>query len=152
MVYRSSVYGPLTASAPVVGASQAMVGPYSARDVGCGIVNLFGAVPTPDFSDPYLTHTCFIEGPWTGENATIKNGPDPSVGSTFLWQTENKTDAYAVYFQTEYQINETWGVTAGASWHEDQKVAQENLFLYTESQLTSAGLTCVQRCYGSIKC
>ena len=134
------VYGPLTASAPVVGASPVMVGPYSARDVGCGIVNLFGAVPTPDFSDPYLTHTCFIEGPWTGENATVKNGPDPSVGSTFLWQTENKTDAYAVYFQTEYQINETWGITAGASWHEDQKVAQENLFLYTESQLTSANL------------
>jgi outer membrane receptor protein involved in Fe transport len=135
-----AVYGPLTGSAPVVGASQAMVGPYSARDVGCGIVNLFGLVPTPDFSDPSLSHTCFIEGPWTGENATVKNGPDPSVGSTFLWQTENKTDAYAIYFQTEYQINETWGITAGASWHEDQKVAQENLFLYTESQLTSANL------------
>jgi outer membrane receptor protein involved in Fe transport len=135
-----AVYGPLMASAPVVGASQAMVGPYSARDVGCGIVNLFGVVPTPDFSDPHLSATCFLEGPWTGENSTIRNGPDPSVGSVFLWQTENKTDAYAIYFQSEYQINETWAVTLGASWHEDQKVAQENLFLYTESQLTSANL------------
>ena len=135
-----AVYGPLVASAPVVGASQTMVGPYSARDVGCGIVNLFGLVPTPDFSDPTLTHTCFLEGPWTGENATIGDGPDPSVGTTFVWQTENKTDAYAIYFQSEYQINETWAVTVGASWHEDQKVAQENLFLYTESQLESAKL------------
>ena len=135
-----AVFGPLTASAPVVGASQTMVGPYSARDVGCGIVNLFGVVPTPDFSDPYLSATCFIEGPWTGENATLRGGPSPSVGTTFVWQTENKTDAYAVYFQSEYQINETWAVTVGASWHEDQKVAEENLFLYTESQLTSENL------------
>jgi outer membrane receptor protein involved in Fe transport len=135
-----AVFGPLTASAPVVGASQTMVGPYSARDVGCGIVNLFGVVPTPDFSDPYLSATCFIEGPWTGENATLRGGPSPSVGTTFVWQTENKTDAYAVYFQSEYQINETWALTVGASWHEDQKVAEENLFLYTESQLTSENL------------
>ena len=145
-----AIFGPIVASAPVVGASQTMVGPYSARDVGCGIVNLFGLVPTPDFSDPTLSHTCFLEGPWTGENATIRNGPDPSVGSTFLWQTENKTDAYAVYFQTEYQINETWALTVGASWHEDQKVAQENLFLYTESQLTPEGLFAYNQATGAL--
>ncbi|HJL96406.1 MAG TPA: TonB-dependent receptor [SAR86 cluster bacterium] len=131
-----AVYGPLVSSAPVVGASQTMVGPYSARDVGCGIVNLFGVVPTPDFSEEHLSATCFLEGPWTGENATLRNGPNPTDGTTFVWQTENKTDAYAVYFQTEYQINETWAITAGASWHEDQKVAEENLFTYTESELS----------------
>ena len=145
-----AAFGPIVASAPVVGASQTQVGPYSARDVGCGIVNLFGVVPTPDFSDPYLSKTCFLEGPWTGENATLKNGPNPSDGTTFVWQTMNKTDAYAVYFQTEYQINETWALTFGGSWHEDQKVAEENLFLYTESMLTPANLLAFNVANGSL--
>ncbi|GIS74925.1 MAG: hypothetical protein CM1200mP12_06440 [Gammaproteobacteria bacterium] len=30
-----------------------MVGPYSARDVGCGIVDLVGLVPGPEFNDPH---------------------------------------------------------------------------------------------------
>ena len=113
-----------------------MVGPYSARDVGCGIVDLVGLVPGPEFNDPHLTSVCFLEGPWTGDaGGSVSNGP-VTPGTTFIWQTENKTDAYAAYFQTEYQINDTWAVTVGASWHEDQKVAQENLFLYTETALT----------------
>ena len=134
------LFGPVTGSAPVVGASQTQVGIYSARDVGCGIVDLYGLVPTPDFSDPYLTSVCFLEGPWTGDiGGSVSNGPI-TPGTTFIWQTENKTDAFAAYFQTELQINETWAITVGASWHEDQKVAQENLFLYQESKLTPAGL------------
>ena len=134
------LFGPATGSTPVVGASQTMVGPYSARDVGCGIVDLVGLVPGPEFNDPHLTSVCFLEGPWTGDTGgSVSNGP-VTPGTTFIWQTENKTDAYAAYFQTEYQINDTWAVTVGASWHEDQKVAQENLFLYTETALTPAGL------------
>jgi outer membrane receptor protein involved in Fe transport len=108
--------------------------------VGCGIVDLYGLVPTPDFSDPHLTSVCFLEGPWTGDvGGSVSNGPI-TPGTTFIWQTENKTDAYAVYFQTEAQLNDSWALTVGASWHEDQKVAQENLFLYQETQLTPAGL------------
>ena len=134
------LFGPVLGTAPVVGASQTQVGIYSARDVGCGIVDLYGLVPTPDFSDPHLTSVCFLEGPWTGDvGGSVSNGPI-TPGTTFIWQTENKTDAYAVYFQTEAQLNDSWGITVGASWHEDQKVAQENLFLYQESQLTPAGL------------
>lgn len=134
------LFGPVLGTAPVVGASQTQVGIYSARDVGCGIVDLYGLVPTPDFSDPYLTSVCFLEGPWTGDTGgSVSNGPI-TPGTTFIWQTENKTDAFAAYFQSEYQINDTWAITVGASWHEDQKVAQENLFLYQESQLTPQGL------------
>ena len=136
----AGLFGPAIGTTPVVGASQTQVGIYSARDVGCGIVDLFGLVPTPDFSDPHLTSVCFLEGPWTGDTGgSASNGP-VTPGTTFIWQTENKTDAFAAYFQTEYQINDTWAVTLGASWHEDQKVANENLFLYQETQLTAAGL------------
>ena len=95
-------------------------GPYTARDVGCGVFSLLGFAPVPDFSDPALTQVCIISGPWDGENAVLKNGLDPSPGTTFVWQTENKTDAYAVYFQTEYQINDTWAITLGGSYSEDE--------------------------------
>ena len=135
-----AVFGPLMGTTPVVGASPGQVGIYSARDVGCGIVNLVGLVPAPEFNDPHLTSVCFLEGPWTGDvGGSASNGP-VTPGTTFIWQTENKTDAFAAYFQTEYQINDTWAITVGASWHEDQKVANENLFLYQETQLTAAGL------------
>ena len=123
-----------------MGASQTQVGIYSARDAGCGIVDLVGLVPGPEFNDPHLSSVCFLEGPWTGDaGGSASNGP-VTPGTTFIWMTENKTDAYAAYFQTEYQMNDSWAITVGASWHEDQKVAQENLFLYTETALTPAGL------------
>ena len=65
----------------------------------------------------------------------FRNGPNPSPGTTFVWQTENKTDAYAVYFQTEYQINDTWAITIGGSYSEDEKVVEENLVQYNEVEL-----------------
>ena len=136
----TGLFGPATGSTPVVGASQTQVGIYSARDAGCGIVDLVGLVPGPEFNDPHLSSVCFLEGPWTGDaGGSASNGP-VTPGTTFIWMTENKTDAYAAYFQTEYQMNDSWAITVGASWHEDQKVAQENLFLYTETALTPAGL------------
>ncbi|GIT61271.1 MAG: hypothetical protein Ct9H300mP20_10980 [Gammaproteobacteria bacterium] len=128
------MFGPATGSTPVVGASQTQGGPYSARDVGCGIVDLVGLVPGPEFNDPHLTSVCFLEGPWTGDaGGSVSNGP-VTPGTTFIWQTENKTDAYAAYFQTEYQFNDTWAITVGASWHEDQKVLKRICF-YTQKRL-----------------
>jgi outer membrane receptor protein involved in Fe transport len=115
-------------------------GPYTARDVGCGIASLLNAAPVPNFADPSLTQVCILSGPWDGENAVLKNGPNPSPGTTFVWQTENKTDAYAAYFQTEYQINDTWAITVGGSYSEDEKVAEENLVQYAELLLSSANL------------
>ena len=125
---------------PTVPAYTTTAGPYTARDFGCGVASLLGAAPVPDFSDPSLTQVCIVSGPWDGENAVLRNGPNPSPGTTFVWQTENKTDAYAVYFQTEYQINETWALTLGGSYSEDEKDAEENLVQYNEADLTSANL------------
>ena len=71
----AGLFGPALGTTPVVGASQTQVGIYSARDVGCGIVDLYGLVPTPDFSDPHLTSVCFLEGPWTGDvGGSVSNG------------------------------------------------------------------------------
>ena len=125
---------------PTVPAYTTTAGPYTARDFGCGVASLLGAAPVPDFADPSLTQVCIVSGPWDGENAVLKNGPNPSPGTTFVWQTLNKTDAYAVYFQTEYQINDTWAITLGGSYSEDEKVAEENLVQYNEADLTAANL------------
>ena len=92
--------------------------PVNALSWFCGSAP--GFAPVPDFSDPALTQVCIISGPWDGENAVLRNGPNPSPGTTFVWQTENKTDAYAVYFQTEYQINDTWAITLGGYYSEDE--------------------------------
>ena len=94
MLTAVAVYG---GANPTVPAFPTTVGPYTARDTGCGIASLLGLAPVPDFSDPALTEVCIISGPWDGENAVLKNGPNPSPGTTFVWQTENKTDAYAYF-------------------------------------------------------
>ena len=125
---------------PTVPAYTTTAGPYTARDFGCGVASLLNAAPVPDFADPSLTQVCIVSGPWDGENAVLRNGPNPSPGTTFVWQTENKTDGYAVYFQTEYQINDTWALTLGGSYSEDEKDAEENLVQYNEADLTSANL------------
>ena len=137
MLTAVGVYG---GTNPTVPAYTTTADAYTARDVGCGIASLLGAAPVPDFSDPSLTQVCIISGPWDGENAVLTEGPNPSPGSTFIWQTENKTDAIAIYFQTEYQINDTWAITLGGSYSEDEKVANENLVQYNEVELTSANL------------
>ena len=137
MLEAIAVYGGENPSLPFFPTT---AGPYTARDVGCGIASLLNAAPVPNFADPSLTQVCILSGPWDGESAVLRNGPNPSPGTTFVWQTENKTDAYAAYFQTEYQINDTWAITVGGSYSEDEKVAEENLVQYAEMILSSANL------------
>jgi outer membrane receptor protein involved in Fe transport len=107
-------------------------------------VNLAGAIAIPSFSDPNITEVQFADGGWRGDTLAtagrVDHGP-VSDGTTFIWDTENRTEAWAVYLQGEWQINETWAITLGARYAEDDKEAEENLFLYQES--ISALGTCV---------
>lgn len=78
-----------------------------------------------------------VLSPWSGdtlENGRVDHGP-VSDGTTFIWDTENRTSARAVYFQGEWQINDTWALTLGGRWAEDEKEAVERLFGYTEINL-----------------
>ena len=151
-----ATYGTLSASAtdPVTGQplgtnptlplSHTQVGWNSARDVGCGIANLKGAVPVAAFSDPHIDKVCFLEGPWTGDTANFAGGNAPqgpnSDGTSFIWNTENVTKSYAVYSQGKWQINDLFALTLGFRWAEDKKHGEENLYLYREEQLTAANL------------
>lgn len=77
-----------------------------------------------------------INSLWQGDNlgttGRVDHGP-VSDGTTFIWDTENRTSAQAVYIQGEWQINDTWALTLGARWAEDDKEAEENLLAYAEA-------------------
>ncbi len=77
-----------------------------------------------------------INSLWQGDNlgstGRVDHGP-VSDGTTFIWDTENRTSAKAVYFQGEWQINDTFALTLGGRWAEDDKEAEENLFVYAEA-------------------
>ena len=78
-----------------------------------------------------------INSLWHGdtlENGRVDHGP-VSDGTTFIWDTENRTSARAFYIQGEWQINDTWALTLGARWAEDDKEAEENLLAYAEANV-----------------
>lgn len=152
-----AMYGTLSASAidPVTGAplgtnpvlpvSPVQVGWNSARDVGCGIVNLKGAVPgSSAFDDPHLDKVCFLSGPWTGDTPSFAGGNAPQFrptdGTSFIWNTENIASSQAAYAQAKWQMNDLYALTFGFRWEKDRKHGEENLYLYREEQLTAANL------------
>ena len=89
----------------------------------------------PSAENDYLTGSGIAFSPWLGDNlgttGRVDHGP-VSDGTTFIWDTENRTTARALYLQGEWQMNETFALTLGIRWAEDEKEAEENLFLYRE--------------------
>ncbi len=73
---------------------------------------------------------------WGGDDGT---NPDlnvmhgiQSVGSDLLYHTQTEKEAFAVYTQAVWDINELFTLTAGVRYAEDEITAEENLFRYTE--------------------
>lgn len=124
----------------------------TARDWGRagGVPNLAGAIPTPQFTHPNIQEVYFADGAWLGDTfataGAVDRGP-ASPGTTFIWDTENHTEAWAVYLQGEWQMTELFALTLGFRYAEDDKEAEENLFLYQESP--SALATCVRNVTGA---
>ena len=91
----------------------------SAQDLA--LFNLAGLVAIPSFSDPSISEVQFHDTPWRGDNpantGSVDEGP-LSDGTTFIWDTENRTDAWAVYLQGEWQINDIWALTLGVRYAE----------------------------------
>ncbi len=97
--------------------------------------------PSTSFDETFggaLKRSYQINSLWQGDNLGTTGRTDHgpvSDGTTFIWDTENRTTAKAVYFQGEWQINDTWALTLGARWAEDDKEAEENLFVYAEADV-----------------
>ena len=115
----------------------------TAKELGkAGVLpNLAGAVPIPSFSDPSIQEVYFADNPWMGDTVgtagRVDRGP-ASNGTTFIWDTENRTEAWAVYLQGEWQINDLFALTLGVRYAEDDKEAEESLFLYNEAPVALA--------------
>ncbi|MEM7216781.1 MAG: TonB-dependent receptor [Pseudomonadota bacterium] len=129
----------------------------TARDI-CGIDLLGGGsadrsarVDGPAGS--VISASCLSDGPWIGETLgdgnRTQSGPD-TAGTSFIWDTENRTTAYAVYSQAEWQINETWALTFGGRYARDEKEGEESLFLYRETALAPADLLSFNQSTGAL--
>ncbi|MXX29739.1 MAG: hypothetical protein F4Z45_08615, partial [Gammaproteobacteria bacterium] len=86
-----------------------------------------------------------------GTTGRVDHGP-VSNGTTFIWDTENRTTAQALYLQGEWQMNETFALTLGVRWAEDEKEAEENLFLYREQLGTTPAQICALILGNSVPC
>ncbi len=122
---------------PGLDGNGAMVNHRSAQNMLKADRSLNDVTPETSFGGA-LKSSYQINSLWQGDNlgttGRVDHGP-VSDGTTFIWDTENRTSAKAVYFQGEWQLNDTWALTLGARWAEDKKEAEENLFGYAEAAL-----------------
>ena len=75
-------------------------------------------------------------GVWGGDDGTnpdldVAHGIN-SVGSDLLYHTQTDRKAFAAYTQGVWDINETFTLTVGIRYAEDEVDAEENLFRYDE--------------------
>jgi outer membrane receptor protein involved in Fe transport len=83
---------------------------------------------------------------WQGDTAanpggctSLTSGP-VTCGSFVEYQTENRTEAFAFYNQAELFLTDQFSLTLGIRYAEDERSGEENVFIYTESVPTFAGV------------
>ena len=73
---------------------------------------------------------------WLGDDGSERRFDVPSGPTTaatdLLYATETKREAFAAYTQAVWDINETFSLTLGLRYAEDDVVAEENVFRYSE--------------------
>ena len=74
---------------------------------------------------------------WYGDDGTnddlnVINGPN-TIGSDLLYATQTKRNAFAAYSQAVWAFAEDLTLTVGIRYAEDEVVAEENLFRYSET-------------------
>ena len=132
---------------------------------GAPMVSLFSAKESCNVASP--ADSCQRNGggnnlqtsSWYGDNGTnpdlnVKNGPATSA-TDLLYATQTKREAFAAYTQGVWDINDTFALTLGVRYAEDQVAAEENLFRYSETGADSflalyGGLAVVNRVNGGL--
>ena len=116
-----------------------------------GGINLVGILPGPQFNDPSISEAVLLYGLWLGDQGSAVTNGQPTPGTTFVWDTTNETDAFAVYAQGEWQMTPRWALTLGVRLAEDDKKATEALFLYNEIPLSPALLYTYNTATGALR-
>ena len=132
---------------------------------GRPMVNLFSARESCNVASP--AESCQRNGggnnlqtsAWYGDDGSnpalnVLNGPS-TAGSDLLYATQTVREAFAAYTQGVWNINETFDLTLGVRYAEDQVTAEENLWRYSETGATSflalyGGLAVVNRVNGGL--
>lgn len=132
---------------------------------GRPMVNLFSAKDSCNVASP--ADSCQRNGggnnlqtsAWYGDNGTdpalnVINGPSTSA-TDLLYATQTKREAFAAYTQGAWDINDTFALTLGLRYAEDQVAAEENLFRYSETGADGflalyGGLAVVNRINGGL--
>lgn len=115
---------------------------YSAKR-GCQVSN-----PAPSCARNYsvnnidLPNNNLYTSRWYGDQGTnpnldVTHGIN-SVASDLLYHTQTKRDAFAAYTQAVWDINDVFTLTLGARYAEDEVLAEENLWRYSETGATNA--------------
>ena len=106
-VTRAANYGFLDAPLPVFG--------------GASIMQVAGIGSAVDVDEVPIGTT--LSGRWTGGDGS---------GDLYRHKNKSETDQYAVFGQGTYQFDETWALTVGLRWAEDDKSVFENRGGYVE--------------------
>ncbi len=132
---------------------------------GRPMVNLFSARESCNVASP--AESCqrnnggnnLQTSAWYGDDGSnpalnVLNGPS-TAGSDLLYATQTVREAFAAYTQGVWNINETFDLTLGVRYAEDQVTAEENLWRYSETGATSflalyGGLAVVNRVNGGL--
>ncbi len=96
---------------------------------------------------------------WGGDNGSnpdlnVEHGP-VTTATDLLYATQTKREAFAAYTQGVWDINETFTLTLGIRYAEDEVTAEENLWRYSETGADSflalyGGLAAVNRVNGGL--
>ena len=88
---------------------------------GASIMQVAGIGPAVGLDEAPIGTT--LSGRWVGGDGS---------GDLYRHKNGSETDQYAVFTQGTYQIDDTWALTAGVRWAEDQKSVFENRGGYVE--------------------
>ncbi len=85
-----------------------------------------------------------VLGSWQGDDGSnraldVQHGPR-TVATDLLYATRTEREAFAVYTQGVFDISDRFTLTMGIRYAEDEIVAEENLFRYTETTFANTAL------------
>jgi outer membrane receptor protein involved in Fe transport len=109
----------------------------SARDRG---TNASPALGQAFLTGDRVTEVRIYRSLWQGDvNNSVPSGKNTN-GTSFIWNTRNETEAFAVFAQGTWNITDAFALTVGGRWAKDDKIGEENLFQYQENPLSAANL------------
>jgi outer membrane receptor protein involved in Fe transport len=117
---------------------------------GTELIDVHSARDAAEAAGAPLGDMTTVTGPWLGDLlgpegslGSIPNGPKDTPGSDTHATNKTEREAFAIYTQGTWDINERFALTLGIRYAEDEVKGQENGAIFTETMtvLDGVGLT-----------